>query len=380
MQAKESLTGEFSRKSVSLLRNVDWSPDDSIIFALFTGENPKLLNAESLKLISEVDVSSAFDRIDGEFLSSWSPDGASLALCTERTVCVVDVKSAKVEHVFEIDEFPVRSFRVIDRLESDKVISRLRPIPTRDGQREMLDKHFRDHEQVALKTLSWMPTGKHLLVGTSLGAQLVDVESGEVELRIKPDTLPGNLEGALASPDGRYAAGIFYPDSALMSEMYWNLSSTLEIARPFLTIWNAETGQAMMNFRSSELPVQEKATIVWSPGSRKVAWVLDNRVMVFDIWKQSLGELLRSQEQSINQIGYSPKGDFIALYDSTLGVVVYDTVQGAKRMSYRESVWGTFKEVERRRFSWAKMHNRIAVASAQFTIDLWDLGPKLGNP
>ncbi|MBX9692119.1 MAG: hypothetical protein K2Z81_07030, partial [Cyanobacteria bacterium] len=364
-------TLEKAERRSSQLNFVEWSPDDSLIAACFDNDVPKILKPGSLELKKELDLEGHKPETNTPYMAAWSPDSRHLAAVTGRDLLVVETKTLKLHGAYEVGGRPPRVARVMERLQNDPVVSRLRPACSREQQREKLQDFFERHMNDRIQSVGWARGGESVIVGTTLGAYSYNLKSMEVEMEMLAELLPGQMKACAVSPDGRNLSAMFYPDLSTLGELYWNLNSVLPVGRPVLYLWSAENGEEILQYRSSDLPLVANSQLFWGPDSQKIAWLLDNRVIIFDSKVKVATELVRSQEASIHHLAWSPDGAYIALHDSTLGVGVYDTASGAKQTSYRESVWGTFKEVDKRVFAWSRNGSAIAVGSSGSTIDIW---------
>lgn len=392
MFSKKTARAEPPGKQRSLLTQVEWAPDDSSFVACFGEQFPKVVAPRTMKVLRhiELDTEEVEDNTprlpyygssyapttrDSEklkpFFVSWSPRGDFIAVARYRKISIISTADWCVARSHQVG-MPTRPMaHYLERLKTDPLIEKLRPACTEKEQLSKLQQSFKRHGSTAILSIGWLPGGLQMVVGTSAGSYIYDVDRQRSIMDLYPDMLPGLCHHSVSSPDGQYVAALFVPDDNVLGELYWNLSTALKIARPVLYIWNAKTGKIFLQYRGTDLPSTDQSQLYWAPGSRRLAWVQDNKVVVFDVWTQVVKTLVKAQEQFINHIAWSPTGDYIAVHDSTTGVVIYDTTSGTKRVAYKDAMWMKFKDVGDRVFAWSHKGDAMVVGSAETLIDMW---------
>jgi len=360
----------------SLLSDVTWSPDDKMIVACFGTQNPKVIEPKTKQVIRELviqgdqpraDVAAHFDESLG-YIASWSPDCKSIAVGRNRVVQIFDAATGQGTSTHSIRINPATAQESMSLLSSDPVLSRLPPIGNRDEQIQRIDKYLQTIG-LGLSTLRWDATG--IAIGTEVGAYRLDLVNGSKRMSLRPNPCPGVVRSPVVSPNGKYLAGLFVPDVDVLGDLYWNFNRALNMARRVLQIWNMETGAAEVHYQGDDLPDWQQCRLYWSADSKNLAWGHDNKVVVYELFRQTSRVLLRSQDDHINYLAWHPVYNHVAVDDSSDGIVVYDTASSVRRANYRDAMWGRYKDVGGRVFAWSNAGDSLVVGGVDSNIDVW---------
>lgn len=309
------------------------------------------------------------DRPNG-YMSVWSSKGKRLIVGKNKLLHLINAENWILESSHTI-KMPLPAPKdCIKWLNSDPVISRMPAAGTEAQLSETLKKYF-DQLDVYVSSLSWIPGTPSVGIGTSVGGCIWNAGTNDVPLHINTDPTPARVNGAIFSPDGLHMAGHVVPDGTALGDMYWNLNKALKIVRPMLCIWDARTGKIIQRYQDVELPEGGRSKLFWSNDSQKLAWSSDNKLVIYDVWKQGATVLLRSQDSQIDHLSWSPKNNMIAIHDSKEGVVVYDVYAGHRKGAFKESIIGKYPDLGQRVFSWSHSGHAIAVGGSGQTIDVW---------
>lgn len=361
----------------SLLTHVAWSPDDKLIVACFGNRPPAIIDAATRKVICEL----AFqvkDKLPSNqlahyahsigYLASWSPAGDQVAVGKDRMIHIMDVHSGRTRSTHTVRLNPASADESLAALAQDPVLSRLPPMGSREEQVRRLDKYL-ESVPLGLTTLRWDDRG--ISIGTPIGAYRLDMERKTKKMALRPYPCPGIVRSPVASPDGKFLAGLFVPDADVLGDLFWNFNRALNVARRVLRIWNLETGECEVEYLGDDLPDWQQCRLYWSADSQKLAWGYDNKVILFELERQSARVLVRSQDDHIDVLAWHPTKNHLAVEDRKEGIIVYDTASSVKRASYKEALWGRYKDIGERVFAWSNAGESIAVGGHRDNVDVW---------
>lgn len=366
---------KVTNAKTSALTHVTWSPDDRYIVACFGDKNPELIDPRTKQTIREFVIPSAdqprgplaIEELGG-YIAAWSPDCCQVAIGRHRMVYIIDATTGRTTSTHSIRMNPASAEESLRLLSNDPVLGRLPPIGTKEQQIARINQ-FVNSVSPGLATLRWDLSG--ISIGTALGAYRLDLENGSKMISLKPNPCPGSVKSPVVSPNGKYLAGIFVPDTDVLGDLFWNFNRALNVGRRVLQIWNLETGAIEISYQGDELPDWKNCRIFWSSDSAKLAWGHDNTVIVFEMFKNAARVLTRSQDENIRFMAWHPLYNQLAVHDSTDGIVVFDTISNVRRSTLRDAFWGKFKESTERVFAWSNSGEAIVVGGHNQAIEVW---------
>lgn len=366
-----------ANRKTSMLSHVIWAPDDSKILACFKDRQPQLICPRTKNVLRELVIKDTDSPRPGSsqahfeeigYLSAFSPDGDLIAIGKDRLLHFFETNTGKMIATHKVKVNPATAQEFLASLNSDQVLARLPAMGTREQQLQRLDKYIREIPQ-GLTTLRWDRVG--VSIGTPVGAYQLNLADGTRKVSLRPISCPGIVRSPVTSPDGRCVAALFVPNIEVLADLYWNFNKALNIARRGLCVWSIETGEVVVKFQGEDLPEWQQCNIFWSADSQLIAWGYDNKVILFDTASQAARVLAKSQDDQTRFLAWHPRKNFIAVQDSTDGIVVYDTISGVKQANYREAAWMRYNKIGERVFAWSNGGEALAVGCSQGSVDVW---------